>query len=91
MRAVILFVTIFLPMANQMGINPWVIGFIILTISNTWFFPYQCSYYVLFKEDLKKEHIYNEKSFLVCNAIMNVVIILSIYASLPFWKFIKIL
>ena len=89
--AVILFVTIFLPMANQTGINPWVIGFIILTISNTWFFPYQCSYYILFKEDLKEEWMYNEKSFLVFNAIMNVVIIFSIYVSIPFWRFIKIL
>lgn len=89
--AVILFVTIFLPMADQTGMNPWVIGFIILTISNTWFFPYQCSYYILFKEELKEERMYNEKRFLVFNAIMNVVIIFSIYASLPFWRFIKIL
>lgn len=89
--AVILFVTIFLPMADQTGINPWVIGFIILTISNTWFFPYQCSYYILFKEDLKGERMYNEKSFLFFNAVMNVVIILSIYASIPFWRLINIL
>lgn len=88
---VILFVTIFLPMANQTSISPWVIGFIILTISNIWFLPYQSTYYLLFQGILKSKRIYSEKLMIFFNAIVNIIIILSIYASLPFWKWLNLI
>ena len=44
--AIILVASIFMPLAMHQGINPWVIGFIVLMFSDGWFMPYQSSYYL---------------------------------------------
>lgn len=75
--------TVFMPLAEINGINPWVIGFIILVTSEMWLFPYQCSYYLQFREEPRA---YNERHFLAYNALMNVTKLVALYASLPYWK-----
>lgn len=89
--AVAMFCTIFLPMASANGVNPWVIGFIILTISDGWFFPYQCSYYLQLKDSLNRKGRFDEKPLLTANMWINVLRFVGIYASIPFWKMIGIL
>lgn len=84
--AVIIVATMFFPLAEVSGINAWVIAFIILTLGEAWVLPYQCSYYMQFQEFNAKEKLYNEALFLKFNAAMNVVRLLSIYASLLLWK-----
>jgi len=84
--AVIIIATMFLPVAEISGVNAWMVIFIILTLGESWFLPYQCSYYVQFQEFNQKEKLYDEKVFLKFNAIMNIVRLLSIYASLLLWK-----
>jgi len=84
--AVIIVATMFFPLAEISGINPWIIAFIILTFGESWVFPYQCSYYIQFKEFNAKEKLYNEALFLKFNVLMNGVRLLSIYASLLLWK-----
>lgn len=84
--AVMIVATMFFPLAEISGINPWIIAFIILTLGESWILPYQCSYYVQFQEFNQKEKLYDETLFLKFNALMNVVRLLSIYASLLLWK-----
>jgi di/tricarboxylate transporter len=84
--AVIIVATMFFPLAEISGINPWVIAFIILTLGESWVLPYQCSYYVQFQEFNAKEKLYDEALFLKFNVLMNGVRLLSIYASLSLWK-----
>ena len=83
--------TIFMPLAAQAGVNPWVVGFILLLLGDIWFFPYQCSHYVQFRELTESKHIYDERSFLRFNCFMNFVRIAGIYASMPFWSALGIL
>lgn len=83
--------TIFIPIAEKQGINPWLIGFVILTISDGWFLPYQCPHYLLFQEETDKNEIYNKKYFLACNIFNNLIRLISIYISLPYWKLLGIL
>jgi len=88
---IVISATVFIPIASVSGINEWLIGFIILIIGEMWFFPYQCSYYLQFREILSEKNLYDEKSFLRYNALMNVFKILAIYVSIPFWKMIGVL
>jgi hypothetical protein len=83
--------TIFMPLAAQAGVNPWVVGFIILLLGDMWFFPYQCSHYIQFQELTRSKAVYDEAAFLRFNFFMNFVRIAGIYASMPFWRALGIL
>ena len=89
--AVAIFATILIPMAESKGINPWIIGAIILNISDAWFFPYQCSYYLQFQELLTKEPLFNEKLILRGNFVSTLIRFFSIYLSLGYFSYMGIL
>jgi DASS family divalent anion:Na+ symporter len=77
--------TIFMPIASHVGVNPWVVGFILLLLGDMWVFPYQCSHYAQFQQIVRDKHIYEEAAFIKFNLFMNLVRLASIYASVPFW------
>ncbi|HEX4329768.1 MAG TPA: SLC13 family permease [Burkholderiales bacterium] len=83
--------TVLMPLADLNGVNPWVIGFIILTMSEHWFFPYQCTYYVQFEELTKRKRTFNEKSFITYNALTSLLRLAGLYASIPFWRSLGLL
>jgi len=83
--------TVLMPLADLNGVNPWVVGFVILTMSEHWFFPYQCTYYVQFEELTKKKRVYDERSFITFNAITTLVRLAGVYASIPFWRSLGLL
>lgn len=82
---IVILATILMPIAVHYGVNPWVVGFIILVLGEMWFFPYQCSYYLQFRQ-FTKGQIYDEPLFLRFNALFNVLKIAAIYASMSYWK-----
>jgi DASS family divalent anion:Na+ symporter len=77
--------TVLMPVAVHYGVNPWVVGFIILMVGEMWFLPYQCSYYIQYRQ-LTKGMMFDERVFLKFNALSNLTKIAAIYASLPYWK-----
>ncbi|MBF0343921.1 MAG: anion permease [Nitrospirae bacterium] len=83
---IVLVAAVFMPLADLAGINSWILGFIILVLGEMWVFPYQCSYYMQFREVSLKKKIYDERVFLSFNILVNIIKIISIYASLPYWK-----
>ncbi|MDM8564076.1 SLC13 family permease [Candidatus Halobeggiatoa sp. HSG11] len=88
---VVIVASIFLPLSESAGINVWVMGFMILTLSESFILPYQCSYYVMFQSLNEKHNLYLESAFLKFNIWGFIIRILSIYASIPFWKTLEIL
>jgi hypothetical protein len=60
-------------------------------MSEHWFFPYQCTYYVQFEELTKRKRTFNEKSFITFNAMTALVRLLGLYASIPFWRSLGLL
>lgn len=88
---VVILAAVLLPLAEINGVNGWVLGFIILMLSEIWFLPYQCSYYLQLQEMNRESPLYDEKSFLRFNALMNVARLAAVYASLPFWKMLGML
>jgi divalent anion:Na+ symporter, DASS family len=87
---IVIMSTILMPVAVHYGVNPWVVGFIILIIGEMWFFPYQCSYYLQFRQ-LTKGGVYDERLFLKFNVFSNLMKIAAIYASMPYWKSLGLL
>jgi DASS family divalent anion:Na+ symporter len=86
---VAIFATILIPLAENNGINPWIIGLLLLNFSDAWLLPYQCSYYLQFRED--NRDIYNEKLMLKANFWTNVIRVFAIYLSLPYWQYLGLL
>lgn len=83
--------TIFMPIAGQAGINPWVVGFILLLLGDLWLLPYQCPHYQQFQAIVREKGVYDEKSFLQFNLFMNLVRLAGVYASIPLWTALGLL
>jgi DASS family divalent anion:Na+ symporter len=83
---VVIMAAIFMPLAEISGVNPWVLGFVILLFAEGWFLPYQCSYYLQLQEMNRDQPMYNEKSFLLFNGVINIARLAAVYVSLPYWK-----
>lgn len=47
-EAVIVFAAALIPIASHAGISPWVVGFVLLILAETAFFPHQSPYIFLF-------------------------------------------
>lgn len=88
---IVIAAAVFMPLADVYGTNSWVIGMAVLVLGEMWFFPYQCSYYMQFRGLALKQPGYNEKTFLLYNALMNLVKLAALYASLPYWKWMGLL
>lgn len=88
---IMIFAAIFIPVAQGSGVNPWVVVFIILMMSDSWFMRYQCTYYVLFAEAANSDRQYDEKALLKFNMLSNLIRLMAIYASIPFWSWLHIL
>lgn len=86
------FAAILFPMADSCGISPWVLGFIILTITGWWLLPHEDADFLFFSEvtNMKKK-LFDMRSFLKFNAGTIVVRIIAIYVSIPFWKLLGLL
>lgn len=88
---IMIFAAIFIPVAETSGLNPWVVVFIILMMSDTWFLRYQCTYYIVFSETANHDQQYDEKTLLKFNMLANGIRLAAIYASIPFWTWLNIL
>jgi len=89
--AILIFAAALLPLASGAGISPWVVGFIILIMSETAFFGYQSPYILLFR-NLVKDHVsYSERKVQIFHGVLIFVKLGAIYASIPFWRAIGVL
>jgi di/tricarboxylate transporter len=88
---IVILATLFMPVAEASGVNPWVIGFVILVLGEMWFFPYQCSYYLQFQQLTHNTEYYDERSFLRFNWLANGLKLGAIYASIPVWRSLGLL
>lgn len=83
--------SVLFPMAQALGVNPWVVGFILLMLSDIWFFPYQCTYYVQIEPFIQEDSHFDLKSFYLFNAVSNGLRVVAIFASIPFWQWLGLL
>jgi DASS family divalent anion:Na+ symporter len=60
-------------------------------ISDIWFFPYQCTYYIQIESEIIKEPLFNMKKFFIYNAFSNILRIAAVFVSIPYWKWLGLL
>lgn len=88
---VLIFAAALLPIANTSGVNPWLIGFVILIMAETSLFSYQSPHILLFRNMVKTDLNYSELDWFVFHALLLAAKLIAIYASIPFWSRIGIL
>jgi len=88
---VIILSAIFIPLSQLYGINPWIVGFIILNLSDLFILPFQSGAYFNFTELCQDKEIFNQKSMLAFNALSCIFKVLALFASIPFWKWLGLL
>lgn len=76
--------------ASQVGISAWPLCFTILFSADIWFFPYQCTFYRIYK-DAFSQTFPHERKFLIINVVMNILKIIAILISLPYWKHLSLI
>jgi DASS family divalent anion:Na+ symporter len=85
---VLLYAFFFVPLAQSVGISPWILAFMILVFGESFYFPFQSPEYLNLRQTLYKFTPYNEKRVLWINAFMNLMKLAAIYLSLPYWKYL---
>ncbi|MCJ8312829.1 MAG: anion permease [Saccharospirillaceae bacterium] len=83
---VIILATLLIPAAVAVNVNPWVIGFLILFLSETFFWPYQASYYLNFLSITQKHNEKNDPKMLILSIFIYIFKLVAIYISIPFWQ-----
>jgi len=88
---VVIFATLLIPTAVNLGVNPWLVGFIILLMSETFIWPYQATYYSLFCSITGDSASSNDKRIMTLHALTFGIKLVAIYVSLPYWRMLGIL
>lgn len=88
---ILIFSTALLPISSASGVSPWLIGFIILLMAETSFFNYQSPHILYFRRVGKGDLEFNEWSITFFKALLVIVKLVAIYASIPFWLSIGVL
>lgn len=86
----VILATVLMPLAQVNGVNEWLVGFIILVFSEAWWFPYQCSYYLQMQQSNHGAALYDERRFLLLNALLNLARLAAVYAAFPYWEMLGI-
>lgn len=84
--AIIILATLFMPIAQQYEISPWLVSFIILFWGKMWIFPRQYPPYGAFLDHCIQKDLFDKKTFFRFNMLMNLARIAAIYLSIPYWK-----
>ncbi|MCI4624839.1 MAG: anion permease [Candidatus Magnetoovum sp. WYHC-5] len=88
---VLIFAATLLPLAAASGVSPWLIGFIILLMSESSIFNYQAPYLYSFRNITKGTVMQDDSRIMGFNIILIVVKLSAIYISIPFWTNIGVL
>ncbi|WP_135075115.1 SLC13 family permease [Terasakiella sp. SH-1] len=88
---VIIFATLLIPTAINIGVNPWVVGFIILLLAENFLWPYQASYYTMFVSLVGPQGRADDRKLVILNFLTFGFKLIAIYASIPFWQYLGLL
>ena len=83
--ATLLLSLVFVPVAPQLGLSPWVVGFVVLTTANTWLLPHQSDMYRLTRSVTEGE-LFTERDGVLLGVAMSLITLAALAASLPYWR-----
>ncbi|HAA93234.1 MAG TPA: hypothetical protein DCE33_12360, partial [Rhodospirillaceae bacterium] len=88
---VVIFAALLIPTAVNIGVNPWLVGFIILLMSESFIWPYQASYYIMFISIAGNKARSEDPRLVMMNFAIVGIKLLAVYASIPYWKALGLL
>ena len=88
---VVIFATLLVPTAVNIAVNPWLIGFLVLLISESFIWPYQASYYAQFRSMARPEAGVDSPRLVILHCLEFLMKLTAVYVSFPFWRSIGIL
>lgn len=87
MAYISIFMVFLVPLAAQVGINPWVVGFILYATVNTWLFFYQNPIFLTAYYAANGDLIDHSQTVKLCLAYM-VIAVLGLFACVPLWQWL---
>jgi di/tricarboxylate transporter len=79
-----------IPAAAQLGLRPWIVGFVILVAANTWVHPYQSDWYRMLREMTAGE-AFTGRHGVIIGGMLTVLTLLALAASIPYWRLLGLL
>jgi anion transporter len=79
-----------LPLASQMGLNPWVVAMIILIASEVWFFPFQVDWHTMAYGCTEGKGFSYSLMYRV-NPIYALAYIVALMAAIPYWRYLGLM
>lgn len=89
-QAIIVFAAALIPIASNAGISPWVVGFVLLILAETAFFPHQSPYIFLF-DRLTSDVDRDVRRVQLFHALLIPFKLAAILVAIPFWHRIGVL
>jgi DASS family divalent anion:Na+ symporter len=83
--AVLLLTLALVPAAPQVGLHPWVVGFVIFVAAGTWLHPNQSDAFRLLRAATRGE-MFDQRQALLIGGAITILALGGIAASLPFWS-----
>jgi di/tricarboxylate transporter len=74
-----------MPVAPSLGLEPWLIGFVVLTVGNTWLLPSLSDFNILIRDATRGE-MFTDRDSMLAGAAITVVTLLAIALSIPYWR-----
>ncbi len=82
---VVLFAALLIPIAENVGVNPWLVGFLILLFSESYIWPYQASYYALFTAMTGERQPGQSDRTALFFTVVALLKVAAIFLSIPYW------
>jgi DASS family divalent anion:Na+ symporter len=76
-----------IPASPQLGLSPWLVGFIVLTVGNTWLLPALSDFYILLRDGTSGE-MFTDRDGLRIGAVLTALVLIAIMASVPYWRMV---
>jgi di/tricarboxylate transporter len=89
--ASVIFLTLLMPTAVAAGVNAWLIGFMVLFLAESYFLPYQASYYLQYCSLTGYGYPEQDKRLVPFNLLITVMKVAALYLSLPWWRHLGLL
>jgi DASS family divalent anion:Na+ symporter len=78
------------PAAGQVGIAPWVVGFVVLLVANTWLHPNQSDFHRVLR-DATGADLVTQRDNLIAGVALTVITLVAVLVSIPYWRALGLL
>jgi DASS family divalent anion:Na+ symporter len=78
------------PASANLGLNPWVVGFVVLVTANTWLHPSQSDYCRIVRDSTGGE-LFDQRQALMAGVALTLLTFVALAVSIPYWRILGIL